>query len=214
MREKTTSLDKIVGYLQGARKSLSPTLKARLERIDVADVLIRNSNPPKKVAAMLMKRFPDVSRATAFRYIADAKYIYGSISKTDRQYWKEIVIDNILETRRETLQAAKRLIKAGQFKEAAALFKVVAQSDANLGKYTGADRDDTDIPDFSRLQPPTQIISLHPEFLERYGNLIDPHLVAPLEKMLKETKIPRFQQITRDLPTKDIDFEDLDHSSS
>ena len=179
MRDQLTSLDKIAGYLQGEIKTISPVLLERLEKIDVADVCLRNGNPPKRVAAILMKRFKGTSRASAYRYINDAKYVYGSTSKTDREYWRSIIVENILETRRRAMADGN--------------YKIAAACDANLIKATGVDRDDPEMPDFGKIQPPIQIIQLDPEFLERFGSMIDPAILGPLQKLLNKTKIPRFQ---------------------
>lgn len=181
MKVKTTSLDRIREYLQDDRKSLSTALTERLERIDVADVLIRNGNSPKRVAAMLMKRFKDVSRSTAYRIMDDARYVYGSISRNDREYWRGVAIEQILETKRLALK--KEDVRAA------------ASCDANFIKATGLEHNDPELPDFSKLQPPAQLITLSPEFFERFGQFVDPVVMDKLRKVL-QTVIPRHVDIT------------------
>lgn len=156
-----TSLDKICAYLQtSGKKTLSPALQERLDKIDFVDNLIRNGRSPKEVAAILPRRYPDekISRATAYRYIADARYVFGSISRNDKEYWRSVLVDLILETRK----------KARQDND----LKTMAACEANLYKALALDKEDPDLPPFDKLQAPIQILQINNTFIEKYKGIL------------------------------------------
>jgi hypothetical protein len=165
-------LEKICAFLQtkGA-KPLSKTLEKRLDKIDFVDNLIRNGRSPKQVLVFLQKRFKDekISRATAYRYIADAKYVYGTINRESKDYWRGVLIDLILETR--------RLSKAEKD------YKTMASCEANLFKALGLDKDDPDLPDFQKMQPPVQLYQINNTFIEKYGNILPDDVLKAAKKL-------------------------------
>ena len=53
---------------------------------------------------------------------------------------------------------------------------------SNLIKLKGLDRDDPEIPDFSRLKPTTQVIKLESDFLDKFGHLLDKKVLDSMKK--------------------------------
>lgn len=170
-------LEKICAFLQtkGA-KPLSKTLEKRLDKIDFVDNLIRNGNSPKQVLVYLQKRFKEdeISRATAYRYIADAKYVYGTINRESKDYWRGVLIDLILETR--------RLARRDQD------YKVMASCEANLFRALGLDKEDQDLPQLDKIQPPVQIYQIQNNFIEKYGNILPEDVLKAAKKLKIKAK--------------------------
>jgi hypothetical protein len=170
-------LEKICAFLQtkGANP-LSKTLENRLDKIDFVDNLIRNGNSPKKVLVFLQKRYKDenISRATAYRYIADAKYVYGTISRESKEYWRGVLIDLILETRR----------LARQDKD----YKVMASCEGNLFKALGLDKEDQDLPPMDKIQPPIQVLQITNNFFEKYGSVLPKDVISQAKKLKIKAK--------------------------
>lgn len=165
-------LEKICAYLQtkGA-KELSKSLENRLDKIDFVDNLIRNGNSPKQVLVYLQKRFKDekISRATAYRYIADAKYVYGTINRESKDYWRGVLIDLILETRR----------LARKEKD----YKTMSSCESNLFRALGLDKEDQDLPQLDKIQPPVQLYQINNIFIEKYKHLLPPDVLKAAKKI-------------------------------
>lgn len=186
-----SSLDKICAYLQtSGKKPLSEPLQKRLDKIDFVDNLIRNGRSPKEISHFLPKRFPDedISRATAYRIISDAKYVFGSISRTDKEYWRSVLVDLILETRKYARKEND--------------LKTMAACEANLYKAMALDKDDPDLPSFDKIQPPIQILNVTNVFMEKYKGILP-------NSIMKEAKALNFEELkTADEERKSFEEEE------
>ncbi|MCO6501352.1 MAG: hypothetical protein J5I47_13385 [Vicingus serpentipes] len=174
-RKVDGGLEKITAFLETkGGKPLSKPLQKRLDKIDFVDNLIRNGRSPKQIITFLQKRFPSegISRATAYRIIKDAKYVYGSTNREDKEYWRSVLVDLIFDTR-------KRARLAGDI-------KTMAACDNNLFRALALDKDDPDLPDFGRIQPPIQVLQINKTFIEKYENI----LPADILKKVKKFKVP------------------------
>src|SRR3546814_13104282 len=89
---KKSSYDNIVTYLKNpsAETELTPKEQEMLNRWMEASTLLRNYNSYADVAAILMKRFPGMSRATAFRACAPAESVFGDIGSEERRDGTEV----------------------------------------------------------------------------------------------------------------------------
>jgi hypothetical protein len=173
-------LEKISAFLntKGA-KALSPALEKRLDKIDFVDNLLRNGRSPKQVLVFMQKRFKEenISRATAYRYMADAKYVYGTINREDKEYWKGVLIDMTMETRSRARQAGD--------------YKTMASCENTLYKIVGLDKDEIDLPPLDKIQPPIQVLNVTQNFIEKYQGILPKEVLNAAKKMkLKPTTIP------------------------
>lgn len=167
-------LEKICAYLiSDGKKPLSEALQSRLDKMDFVDNLIRNGRQAKQIMGFLQKKYKKekISRPTAYRIIADAKYVFNSTSIRTKDYDRSVAIDLILDTR-------ARARKKGDF-------KTMSMCDSNYIKVTGVDRDDIELPDMSKIQPPVQLIQINNQFLDKAKSMLPKEVYKIVEKQAK-----------------------------
>jgi hypothetical protein len=86
-------LNLIVAFLQQSEQGvdLAPALKLRLEQIDACDNLIRRYGRAK-TAKMLQSKY-NVVKSTAYKIIHDTLYVYNSVNRISKQYWRDVLLD-------------------------------------------------------------------------------------------------------------------------
>lgn len=171
------NLDRIIKYLSTDGTShLSEKNKDRLDKIDFVDTLYRNGRAPKQIVLFLQKRYPKdkISRATAYRYIADAKYVYGSMNMFDKEYYRGVAIDMILDTR-------QRARKSGDT-------KTMSSCDRNFITVLNLDKEDVDLPPLDRIQPPVQVIHIENTFIDKYAGILPADIVKQAKTLQIEAK--------------------------
>lgn len=151
---KVSQYDKIVAYLKNPESDSSElTLKEQemLARWDEAFTLLRNYNSTADAAAILMKRFPGLSRATAYRDCASAISLFGDISQSKKEGIKHLTT----EIARDAIAIARiKNNEDGMLKGA----KVIAD-------INGVNTTDPDLPDFSKLESHTFVLGMPEEFV-------------------------------------------------
>src|SRR5690554_846482 len=93
---KVSQYDKIVAYLKNPdsdSSELTAKEQEMLNRWDEAFTLLRNYNSTADAAAILMKRFPGLSRATAYRDCASAISLFGDISQSKKEGIKHLTTE-------------------------------------------------------------------------------------------------------------------------
>lgn len=158
---KISSYDRIIAYLKDPDANidqLTDNERKMLERRMEAWTLIRNYSSHADAAAILMKRFPGISRATAYRDCADAVSMFGDISRATKEGIRHLSS----EIARDAINIAR--IKNN---EDAMLKGAKALADIN-----GVNTIDPDVPDFSALEPHVYELALPPEFVNAFQNLI------------------------------------------
>src|SRR5690606_34850619 len=152
---KITSYDKIIAYLKDPEANedmLTLNERAMLDRRMEAFTLIRNYSSHADAAAILMKRFPGISRAAAYRDCADAVSMFGDISKATKEGIRHLASEIV----RDAIQIAR--IKNN---EDAMMKGARALSDIN-----GVNSTDPEMPDFAALEPHTYVLGLPDEFIK------------------------------------------------
>lgn len=119
---------------------LSESDKAMFNRWDEADNLLRTTPRKKVIASILCDKFK-ISQATAYNDIANAQRLFGSMYMLDKNWWRNFVIEDILEL----IEKAKKDDN----------FKVWNAAHNNLIKAIGLDQLDNDL----KIDP--EIISQH-----------------------------------------------------
>ena len=148
---KISSYDKIVAHLKkprGVASELTAHEEHMLERWQKAYSLIRNYTVRGEAAAIMMKLYPEISRATAFRDVANAISLFGNISETTKEGIRHMAGEMIAEG------FALAKIKNNEVAMIAA-----GEKYANVH---GVNSNDPDIPDFDKIEPHTYEISLPP----------------------------------------------------
>ena len=108
------------------------------------------------------------SKAQAYRDIKNAHNLFGDIQATSKDGVRSILYE----------YAMKIFQLATNDKNITEMNRAMS----NLIKLKGLDRDDPEIPDFSRLKPTTQVIKLESDFLDKFGHLLDKKVLDSMKK--------------------------------
>lgn len=158
---KVSSYEKIIAYLKdpdGNSELLTQNEQAMLNRRMEAFTLIRNYSSHSDAAAILMKRFPGISRATAFRDCADAISIFGDISRATKEGIRFLATEIV----KDAINIAKvKNNEEGMMRGAKAI------ADIN-----GVNSIDPEMPDFASLEPHTYVLGMPPEFIKAFEQMI------------------------------------------
>lgn len=158
---KVSQYDKIVAYLKNPDAEASDlTLKEQqmLDRWNEAFTLLRNYNSTADAAAILMKRFPGISRATAYRDCAAAISLFGDISRSTKDGIKHLTTEISLDA----INIARIKNNEDSMLKGA---KIIAD-------INGVNTTDPDLPDFSRLEPHTYVLGMPEEFVSVMKQMI------------------------------------------
>jgi hypothetical protein len=145
-----SKLEKIQGYYDDEKIKLSPTEDELRVRLEAAFTLLCKYHSNEQAKDRLMSQF-GYSQAQAYRDLRAAVELFGDIIKTKKEASRYILYE--LAMKNYQLAASKSDIDQ--------MNKAVA----NLIKITGVDRDDFDLPDPSKIQPPMQMLSITYNFI-------------------------------------------------
>lgn len=124
-----------------AESDLSDHEKQLVTRWNEAFTLLRNYNSTSDAVAILMKRFPGLSRATAYRDCANAVSLFGDINKSSKEGIRhlatELIKDSAIIARAKNNEDGLR--KAGE----------------SMAKVNGVNLADPDQFDWSQVEPHT-----------------------------------------------------------
>jgi hypothetical protein len=155
MKILTTKTDneKIIEFLiqDGDDIRLSKSLQEKLERMDFCHDLIKKYGSRTRVAPQIMKMY-GVSKAQAYRIFQDTQDVFGSTQKTSREFWLDILLGFMMESR-------EKASKKGDFRSVAAIEKNMASA---VEKLAG----NKDSVPFEKVQPPPIMIGFFPETLK------------------------------------------------
>lgn len=191
MKKLTTKTDneKIIEYLlqDGEGIKLSKSLQVKLDRMDRCHDLIKKYGSRLRVVPILMKTL-NVSKAEGYRIFQDTQDVMGSTMRTSREFWLDILLGFMMDTRE------KALIK-GDFKSVTAAEKNMASA---IEKLAG---DNKALP-FEKVQPVPVMIGFFPE-------LTKVELPEDWEAQVKELIKPK-RKIDRVITDAEILEEDGD----
>jgi hypothetical protein len=166
-------MDNLIAYYKSPRKHpLTDFERAWLDRLWQVNCLIRTGKKDSTVVAIIMKEY-GVSRATAYNDITDARRLYGSLAKPEKEFWREV----LREWATENMMIAKEM---GDMKAQAAAI-------ANLIKITGVDKESPELPDFSKFEPHTYQLTVVMDGRAQILNLDKPEEIPqPIMKVLMD----------------------------
>ena len=134
-------------------------------------MLINQNGVERDVVRMLMKYF-GISKMQAYRDVHNCTRCFGPIGGMDRQFIRNMVTEWAIESLR----------KAETMND----FNAVNAFLNRIIKANNLDRDDADLPDPSKIQPPVQLLSVDYTFLKsEYFKLIDQKAQNALLKLHK-----------------------------
>ena len=195
-----TMLEKIKLYYLSENTPLSEhDEKVRCRWLAAYSMLINQKGVEREVVMMLMKTH-DISEAQAYRDILNCTRCFGPVRGIDRQALRNMV----------TQWAIEYLRKAEVKNDFKALEKFLGM----ITKANNLDKEDMELPDPSKIQPPVQLLSINYSFLNtEYFKLIDPKaqkaLLALNEKvmaLIDSSPIAEYKDI---LLADDTPYEDV-----
>jgi len=149
-RKFDTKLEKIREYFDNDQIKLSKTEDDLRIRLEAAFTLLCKYHSNEQAKDRLMSQF-SYSQAQAYRDLRSAIELFGDVVKTKKEASRYI----LYELAMKNYQLAASVSDIDQMNRAV----------ANLIKITGVDRDDFDLPDPSKIQPPIQMLSLTFNFI-------------------------------------------------
>jgi tellurite resistance protein len=156
---KTTSYDKIVAYMKDdeAKVDLTEHEKELIIRWQEAFSILRNRTT-SDAAAILMKRFPGLSRASAYRDCTNAINLFGDISKSNKEGIRHLSTEMI----REAYAIAK-----GKNNEDAMIKAAVA-----IAKVNGVNIIDPETFNWEELEPHTFVLGISERMVKAFEAMI------------------------------------------
>jgi len=135
-------------------------------------MLIHQNGVELDVVRMLMK-FYSISKMQAYRDVYNCTRCFGLVGGMDRQFIRNMVTQWAMES----LQQAEQL---NDFDAIDRFLNIII-------KANNLDKEDIDIPDPSKIQPPVQLLSVDYTFLKsEYFKLIDPKAQKALLNLHKQ----------------------------
>ena len=197
-----TSFDKIKAYILGK----APTLPARLEnthkRLQAAftHLLDGGLTSDRDVARYLVATF-NIHESQAYRDIQAAKLLYGDARRSTKEAERYIASENSKKQYNYAMDMFRSTKKISWYYAAMEQQKLHA-------KINVLDKDDPDLPDPSKINPPTQILQINIDFLtSQFANVIDEKgkkqlnkLLGQIENLVQKNRIGDYLDSTIDVP--------------
>lgn len=152
---KQSHYERILAYLKdpdGTDDDLTDKEKEMVTRWMEAFTLQRNYTSASDAAAILMKRFPNISRATAFRDCSAALSLFGDLNKATKEGIRHLAT----EITKDAINIAR--VKNNE--------DAMMKGAKNIAQINGVNLTDPDMPDFNDLEPHTYNITLPPAALQ------------------------------------------------
>ncbi len=149
--ESSTVTDRIrLHYIEG-RPLNEEDERIRL-RLDAAHSLkLADFESDKNAAAILMRKF-GISQTQAYRDLLNAKNIFGNVQQATKEAIRVMI----------TEWATIAMKMAHQAKD----LKNMNKAMENIIRANNLDKDDVDIPDASKIQPPVQLLQVNFNFID------------------------------------------------
>jgi len=195
-----TMLERIkLYYLSDDTKLSEHDEKVRGRWAAAYSMLINQRSVEREVVMMLMKTH-DISEAQAYRDIFNCTRCFGPVRGIDRQAMRNMVTQWAIEDYRKASVTNDFRAKDK------ALDKII--------KANNLDKEDMELPDPSKIQPPVQLLSINYNFLNtEYFKLIDPKaqeaLLALNKKVMALIDASPIADYKNLLLADDTTFEDV-----
>ena len=169
--EKT--LERITQYYMSDKTKLSRRDNHIRVRWETAYSMLINQNGVELDVVRMLMKFYGISKMQAYRDVYNCTRCFGLVGGMDRQFIRHMV----------TQWAIESLRQAEQLND----FDAIDQFLNIIIKANNLDKEDIDIPDPSKIQPPVQLLSVDYTFLKsEYFKLIDPKAQKALLNLHKQ----------------------------
>ena len=193
-----TTFDEIQEYYLTEDIVLSQKKEDIRERWETIHALQLEYESDRNIISIMQNRF-GISEGQAYRDMRNSEKLFGNLRVSNKEILRHLVTES-----------AKQMYKVA--KETADL-KHIDKALTLIIKANNLDKEDIDLPDPAKVQPPIQVIQLSMDFLNsRFASVIDEgakkkinEVLAKVEKLLAENYIENFL----DVDTIDIPFIEL-----
>jgi hypothetical protein len=167
--QEDTLYERIRYHLLEGRK-LSEEETQILHRWEAAhSLLVSKNETDANVAKFLMKLF-DISNFTAYKDIRNAKMLFGDVNKASTEGLRYIVSQWCIDMYRMAHIAKD--------------FDAMSNAMGKLIKANNLDRQDPNLPDLTKIQPPIQVLSLSLDFVNSpYFKMLAPKIQEEVIKL-------------------------------
>ena len=169
--EKT--LERITQYYMTDKTKLSRQDNHIRVRWETAYSMLINQNGVELDVVRMLMKFYSISKMQAYRDVYNCTRCFGLVGGMDRQFIRHMVTQWAIES----LQQAELM---NDFDAIDRFLNIII-------KANNLDKEDIDIPDPSKIQPPVQLLSIDYSFLKsEYFKLIDPKAQKALLNLHKQ----------------------------
>ena len=169
--EKT--LERITQYYMSDKTKLSRQDNHIRVRWETAYSMLINQNGVELDVVRMLMKFYSISKMQAYRDVYNCTRCFGLVGGMDRQFIRHMVTQWAMES----LQQAELM---NDFDAIDRFLNIII-------KANNLDKEDIDIPDPSKIQPPVQLLSIDYSFLKsEYFKLIDPKAQKALLNLHKQ----------------------------
>lgn len=180
---KTSHYERIVAFMNDrlAESDLTDHEQLLINRWNEAFTLLRNYNSTADAVALLMKRFPGLSRAQAYRDCSNATSLFGDISKSSKEGIRHLSTEIV----KDAISMAR---DANDYTE-------MRQGAKDMASINGVNLNDPDMPDFDQLEPHNYEVTLDPlsmkalQMMIKGGNIDLGTLVSNMSSHAEDAEI-------------------------
>jgi hypothetical protein len=197
-----SSFDKIRDYILGRSSTLPDHLEQTRLRWSAAFTLMLDTGlkTDRQVAKVLVSKF-GISEKTAYHDIAASRRLYGDARRAAKDGERYLASENAKELFGKSWDMFLATKKYEWFQAA------VAQQKLHM-KINGLDKDDPDLPDPSKINPPTQVLQINIDFIKsQFAQYIDPKakekinaLLEQITDLVESSRIEDYLNTTIDIP--------------
>lgn len=169
-----TTVEKLRAYYLNDQVKLSTKEEELLERYQSLFHLLCNFHSNENAVKVHAKTY-EITIQQAYRDLKAATDIFGDVFQTSREAKRYVVYEYGMKVLQ--LAAGKNPPDIAEMNKAI----------ANIIKITGIDKDEFELPDASKIQPPTQILQINIDFLtSRFASVIDDSAKAKINGLMKQ----------------------------
>ena len=130
-------------------------------QIEKAFSLYQHYKSKRLVVQMLMKTKIDdktISKASAYSYASSAEMLFGELRKYNKDFLRLMVVQDALEEKMKASEIGAQALKTKDYKLWKMASDIFDRAENRIIKAGGLDRDNTEAPDFSRLESNVYVI--------------------------------------------------------
>jgi len=197
-----SSFDKIRSFVIGNTDSLPPHLEEIRQRWSAAFTLMldKGLKCDRVIANQLMTTF-GISESQAYSDITMSRRLFGDARRSSKEAERYVASENA----KQLFEKAWSMFMATKKHQ----WFVAAVSQQKLhARINCLDKDDPELPDPSKINPPTQILQINIDFLtSQFAQVIDPKakekinaLLSQVEELIRDNRIGDYLDTTVDIP--------------